>query len=550
MEELFKQLTMRKRCASTDIEPARTKVSRGFRTESQIVSEWRSSLVPKGTTAWLHGLAKPPRWALLNHERVIIIEFHDIIRQYLVLRACAQDRIVVSGENLTTVKPDGTGMTVQIRAVLRRRLDLDVVKRVVSFILCERCGQACASAVSLRCRMPHPASGREVVQSFSDEMGRQFCYIKCNSCKKTDELQIILDSDGTRRYRRKGSSVCGECEGEHASFIPSFPREVSVKWNSRRLHRAEAWCKLFAVAMNDQEHSLQALIDDIPLGVANLSVCGANDQKKSNPRIGGPFPWYTLAGVTLTGLKCVKIDWQQSHGASLKLAFSPAFTPELERVTVDLEGGFLFGELSSPVLKFVSLTNCTAQAVLVNGILAPMNAVEYLSVCNFEVTGAESISVESGALAQLHVKKITGIQKIFIRAPALQKATFESCGWLQVLHGLEHSNVLQSFKLLSVSCLDELHLASNLLARLHIVGARGLRAVSVWAPNLTGLTLFDRDSLTSFHFLVRHTLRSSLPTEYCVPQLHMNLRPLGAETVVCARVIADLRRHPNRNMMM
>lgn len=109
------------------------------------------------------------------------------------------------------------------------------------------------------------------------------------------------------------------------------------------------------------------------------------------------------------------------------------------------------------------------------------------------------------------------------------------------MRGVEALCCLEELHVCREILFEDLYLASNDLRKIALTGVANLRTISLWAPNLTGMDLFDCTRLENVCFLNHHELKSRLPADYVMPTLIARLAP--SPSAYSEIVAADLRRH-------
>lgn len=202
MESLFTNLSSRKRCSPNDLRHARAKFARGEKSEVEIVTEWCHLALTAGIKVWLCDLVNFP---LLDGERCEVLDFDSSTALFRVKRLCGSQTLKLHSKNLSYVHPDGGIAFVQTRAVLFRLYDADVVGKIVEHLTCLRCSKPCTQGT--RCQVEHPAARREVLGHRVSTDGLEHYMVRCDRCQGDDRVEVLVDSVGIRRFRRKARSI-------------------------------------------------------------------------------------------------------------------------------------------------------------------------------------------------------------------------------------------------------------------------------------------------------------------------------------------------------
>lgn len=140
----------------------------------------------RGTKVWLRRLRE---MAALNGEACVVER--DGGATVRVRRVCSGGEVLdVARRNLTHVSPHGLGA---VLAVLAARLGVEVAERILAFVPCRRCWQACDARGT--CRVRHPARERRVLAHY-DAGDDNYLACHCGACQV--KYQDFVERDGVR----------------------------------------------------------------------------------------------------------------------------------------------------------------------------------------------------------------------------------------------------------------------------------------------------------------------------------------------------------------
>lgn len=355
--------------------------------------------------------------------------------------------------------------------------------------------------------------------------------VRCDRCQEDDRVEVYVDSDGIRRFRRKGSKYC--FEGEHSIFMPQFCRD-----KDKRRPAALGGVRWYKVSEKNWFPAMQTGIDGVPANVENLSLLGAGRASArpaiSGPDSEGPPRYYSLLNVALPNLKRLILSWEHcTFGlANVIVRLTEATTPNFEQLRVSLSHGTLSGQILLPGLKYVGMRwTDVGDGEWVESMLRTATCLEYFS---FEsVRNIFSLQFASISLREIVLQDLEDLEQVTVDAPNFRRFCLEDCPNLRQLRGLDKSHRLETFKLAKVpSGAEDLCLGSIALRRIVLIDVANLGTISLWVPNLEEISLFDCEGFSAIDYLTEHELASSLPADFVSPGFdvrsnhHRHLFPL------------------------